>query len=75
MVFLILSLDGDMRPGEAAALLPLEFQLDRQAKRIKAEAGIDAVLQAPEAGWREAAETIGTTDTFGKGASATAVLA
>ena len=40
----------------------------------KAEAGIDAVLQAPEAGWREAAETIGTTDTFAKGASATAII-
>ena len=40
----------------------------------KAEAGIDAVLDAPEAGWRDAAETIGTTDTFPKGASATAVV-
>ena len=40
----------------------------------KAEAGIDAVLQATEAGWRDAAETIGTTDTFAKGAMATAVI-
>ncbi|WP_116090193.1 bifunctional glutamate N-acetyltransferase/amino-acid acetyltransferase ArgJ [Sphingomonas crusticola] len=40
----------------------------------KAEAGIDAVLQAPAAGWRAAAETIGTTDTFPKGARATAIV-
>jgi len=40
----------------------------------KAEAGIDAVLEAPEASWREAAETIGTTDTFPKGAVATAIV-
>ncbi|HWI86081.1 MAG TPA: bifunctional glutamate N-acetyltransferase/amino-acid acetyltransferase ArgJ, partial [Sphingomonas sp.] len=40
----------------------------------KAEAGIDAVLQAPEASWRDAADTIGTTDTFPKGASATAIV-
>jgi len=40
----------------------------------KAEAGIDAVLRAPEASWRDAAETIGTTDTFAKGASATALV-
>lgn len=40
----------------------------------KAEAGIDAVLQAPEAGWRDAADTIGTTDTFAKGTSATAIV-
>ena len=35
----------------------------------KAEAGIDAALDAPAAGWRAAAETIGTTDTFAKGAA------
>jgi glutamate N-acetyltransferase/amino-acid N-acetyltransferase len=35
----------------------------------KAEAGIDAVLEAPEASWREATDAIGTTDTFAKGAS------
>jgi glutamate N-acetyltransferase / amino-acid N-acetyltransferase len=40
----------------------------------KAEAGIDAVLQAPPADWLRAAETIGTTDTFAKGASVTAVV-
>ena len=40
----------------------------------RAEAGIDAVLQAPAASWREAAETIGTTDTFPKGASTTAIV-
>jgi len=40
----------------------------------KAEAGIDAVLDAPEAGWLDAAQTIGTTDTFPKGAMTTAVI-
>ena len=40
----------------------------------KAEAGIDAVLQAPEASWLDATNTIGTTDTFPKAASATAVI-
>ena len=40
----------------------------------KAEAGIDGVLDAPEADWRDAAETIGTTDTFAKGATTTAVV-
>jgi len=40
----------------------------------KAEAGIDAVLDAPEAGWLDAAQTIGTTDTFPKGAMTTAVV-
>lgn len=40
----------------------------------KAEAGIDAVLQAPQAGWLDAANTIGTTDTFPKGATTTAIV-
>ncbi|ATE63417.1 bifunctional glutamate N-acetyltransferase/amino-acid acetyltransferase ArgJ [Rhizorhabdus dicambivorans] len=40
----------------------------------KAEAGIDAVLQAPEASWEEAAATIMTTDTFAKGARASAMI-
>ena len=40
----------------------------------KAEAGIDAVLEAPAASWREAADTIGTTDTFAKGAVTTATI-
>jgi glutamate N-acetyltransferase/amino-acid N-acetyltransferase len=40
----------------------------------KAEAGIDAVLDAPEANWLQAAETIGTTDTFAKGATTTAYV-
>ena len=40
----------------------------------KAEAGIDAAIAAPPATWREAAETIGTTDTFPKGAVATAIV-
>lgn len=39
-----------------------------------AEAGIDAVLQAPETGWEQAAAAISTTDTFPKGASATAKI-
>ena len=40
----------------------------------KAEAGIDSVLQAPEASWLDATNTIGTTDTFPKAASASAVI-
>ena len=40
----------------------------------KAEAGIDAVLQAPEASWLDATNTIGTTDTFPKAARATAMI-
>ena len=40
----------------------------------KAEAGIDAVLEAPEASWEQAAATIMTTDTFAKGARASAMI-
>ena len=40
----------------------------------KAEAGIKAALVAQPCGWEEAANTIGTTDTFAKGATATAVV-
>lgn len=41
----------------------------------KAEAGIKAALLAQPCGWEQAAETIGTTDTFAKGATATAIVA
>ena len=40
----------------------------------KAEAGIDAVLSAPEASWEAAAATIMTTDTFAKAAVTSAVV-
>jgi len=40
----------------------------------KARAGVAAALEAPECSWEEAAATIGTTDTFPKGAVATAVV-
>jgi glutamate N-acetyltransferase/amino-acid N-acetyltransferase len=40
----------------------------------KARAGVAAALEAPECSWEEAAATIGTTDTFPKGALATAVV-
>ncbi|WP_340314286.1 bifunctional glutamate N-acetyltransferase/amino-acid acetyltransferase ArgJ [Rhizorhabdus argentea] len=40
----------------------------------KAEAGIDAVLTAPEARWKQAAEAIMTTDTFAKAATASAMI-
>ncbi|WP_253201342.1 bifunctional glutamate N-acetyltransferase/amino-acid acetyltransferase ArgJ [Sphingomonas quercus] len=40
----------------------------------KAEAGIDAALDAPEAGWRDMADAISTTDTFAKGAVTRAVV-
>ena len=40
----------------------------------KAEAGLAAAFAAPEAGWETAAEAIGTTDTFAKGAMTQAVV-
>lgn len=40
----------------------------------KAKAGIEAALVAEPCDWRAAAETIGTTDTFAKGAMATALV-
>jgi glutamate N-acetyltransferase/amino-acid N-acetyltransferase len=40
----------------------------------KAEAGLDLAFRATPCGWHEAAETIGTTDTFAKGAVATAIV-
>jgi glutamate N-acetyltransferase/amino-acid N-acetyltransferase len=40
----------------------------------KAQAGLAAALAAPACSWEEAAATIGTTDTFPKGALATAVV-
>ena len=39
-----------------------------------AEAGIDAALVAPETGWEDVAAAISTTDTFPKGAMATAMV-
>lgn len=40
----------------------------------KAEAGLEAAFSAPEASWEDAALAIGTTDTFPKGATASAVI-
>jgi glutamate N-acetyltransferase/amino-acid N-acetyltransferase len=40
----------------------------------KARAGVATVLDAPQCSWEEAAATIGTTDTFAKGALATAMV-
>ena len=40
----------------------------------KARAGIAAALEAPQCSWKEAADTIGTTDTFAKGATASAMI-
>lgn len=40
----------------------------------KARAGIEAALQAAPCSWEDAANTIGTTDTFAKGATATAMV-
>ncbi len=40
----------------------------------KARAGLEAVFAAPACSWEEAAATIGTTDTFSKGAVATAMV-
>ncbi|MGB7372800.1 bifunctional glutamate N-acetyltransferase/amino-acid acetyltransferase ArgJ [Pontixanthobacter sp.] len=40
----------------------------------KAKAGVDAVLTANPCGWEDAARAISTTDTFAKGAAATAIV-
>ena len=40
----------------------------------KAEAGIAAALEAEPCGWEDAANAIGTTDTFAKGAGASAMI-
>ena len=40
----------------------------------KARAGVDAALSAEPCGWEAAADTIGTTDTFAKGAHAGAMI-
>ena len=40
----------------------------------KAEAGLDAAFAAPACDWEDAARTIGTTDTFPKGAVARAII-
>ncbi|MEH3046911.1 bifunctional glutamate N-acetyltransferase/amino-acid acetyltransferase ArgJ [Sphingomonas adhaesiva] len=40
----------------------------------KAQAGLAAAFAAPATDWRAAAEAIGTTDTYAKGATATAVV-
>lgn len=42
--------------------------------RDKAEAGVNAALTAEPCTWQDAADTIGTTDTFAKGATATATV-
>jgi glutamate N-acetyltransferase / amino-acid N-acetyltransferase len=40
----------------------------------KARAGVEAALAAAPCSWEDAANTIGTTDTFAKGATATAIV-
>ncbi|WP_085809638.1 bifunctional glutamate N-acetyltransferase/amino-acid acetyltransferase ArgJ [Sphingomonas sp. TZW2008] len=40
----------------------------------KAEAGLDAAFAASPSSWRDAADAIGTTDTFAKGAQTTAIV-
>ncbi len=40
----------------------------------KAEAGLDAAFTAAPCGWEDAANTIGTTDTFAKGAVTSAIV-
>ncbi len=42
--------------------------------RDKARAGVAAALAAPPCSWEDAARTIGTTDTFAKGAAASAMV-
>ena len=40
----------------------------------KAEAGLEAAFAAPPCGWEDAANTIGTTDTYAKGAHVSAMI-
>ncbi|AWW74547.1 bifunctional ornithine acetyltransferase/N-acetylglutamate synthase [Erythrobacter sp. KY5] len=40
----------------------------------RAREGVDAALKADECGWEDAADAIGTTDTFAKGAHASAMI-
>ncbi len=40
----------------------------------KAENGLRSVFDAPPCGWQDACNTIGTTDTFAKGATASAIV-
>ncbi len=40
----------------------------------KAQAGLQTVFNAPSCSWRDTADTIGTTDTFAKGATASAII-
>ncbi|MXO64727.1 bifunctional glutamate N-acetyltransferase/amino-acid acetyltransferase ArgJ [Altericroceibacterium endophyticum] len=40
----------------------------------KAAAGVEAVLETSPCSWRDAADTIGTTDTFAKGATVSAMI-
>ncbi len=40
----------------------------------KARAGVELALTAPACSWEDAAKTIGTTDTFAKGATASAMI-
>ena len=40
----------------------------------KAEAGLDAVFNAVPCAWKDAADSIGTTDTFAKGATSSAIV-
>jgi glutamate N-acetyltransferase/amino-acid N-acetyltransferase len=40
----------------------------------KARSGVEAALTAQPCSWEDAANTIGTTDTFAKGATATAIV-
>jgi glutamate N-acetyltransferase / amino-acid N-acetyltransferase len=42
--------------------------------KAKAEAGLRSVFEAPQCSWQDAASTIGTTDTFAKGATASAIV-
>ncbi len=40
----------------------------------KAKAGLILAFSSPDCNWKDAADTIGTTDTFAKGATATAII-
>jgi len=65
---------GHLGCGRAEVFVSSTGVIGVPLPKDKARAGVDAALTAMPCSWEEAARTIGTTDTFAKGAMATAVI-
>ena len=65
---------GELGCAEAEVFVSSTGVIGVPLPKDKARAGVDAALAAAPCTWEEAARTIGTTDTFPKGAMATAVV-